>query len=188
MQCGELSRRRRMPGGDVPFASIIAPAPPNRSAQFACKPVWRRSRRFSFSFTNHGPAEFFEMSRWWLSEKVRRALFVVCISSFCRSQMMVAAAVEDWSKLRIVHCGVDPKLFDVKRHEKRGRRLLFVGRLAPEKGCAVLLDTVAELPDAILDVVGDGPSLESLRRKAADLRIGERVVFHGYLNESGVRS
>jgi hypothetical protein len=44
MQCGELSLPRRMPGGDGQFASIIAPAPPNRSAQFACKPVWRGSR------------------------------------------------------------------------------------------------------------------------------------------------
>jgi colanic acid/amylovoran biosynthesis glycosyltransferase len=142
---------------------------------------------FSFSFTIHGPAEFFEMSRWWLGEKVRRALFVVCISSFCRSQMMVAAAVEDWSKLRIVHCGVDPKLFDVKKHEKRGRRLLFVGRLAPEKGCAVLLNAIAQLPDVTLDVVGDGAALGSLRKHATALGIADRVVFYGYLSENRVR-
>ena len=142
---------------------------------------------FSFSFTIHGPAEFFEMSRWWLGEKVRRARFVVCISSFCRSQVMIAAPVASWDKLRIVHCGVDAKLFPLRRHEGRGRRLLFVGRLAPEKGCLMLIEAIAQLPDAVLDVVGDGPSRAALSERAATLGIADRVVFHGYMDETGVR-
>jgi glycosyltransferase involved in cell wall biosynthesis len=142
---------------------------------------------FSFSFTIHGPAEFFEMSRWWLGEKARRARFVVCISSFCRSQVMVAAPPASWDKLRIVHCGVDASLFPLRRHEGRGRRLLFVGRLAPEKGCLLLLEAVAQLSDVTLDVVGDGPSRAALRERAAALGIADRVVFHGYMDEAGVR-
>ena len=142
---------------------------------------------FSFSFTIYGPAEFFEMSRWWLGEKARRARFVVCISSFCRSQVMVAAPVESWSKLRIVHCGVDAKLFPLRRHEGRGRRLLFVGRLAAEKGCLMLLEAVAQLSDVTLDVVGDGPSRASLQERATAMGIADRVAFHGYLDETGVR-
>ena len=35
---------------------------------------------FTFSFTIHGPAEFFESNLWWIGEKVRRAIFVNCIS------------------------------------------------------------------------------------------------------------
>lgn len=142
---------------------------------------------FSFSFTIHGPAEFFELSRWWLGEKVRLARFVVCISSFCRSQVMIAAAPESWDKLRIVHCGVDLRLFPPRRHEGRGRRLLFVGRLAPEKGCLVLIEAVAQLADVTLDIVGDGPSRAALRERAAALGIADRVVFHGYMDETGVR-
>ena len=142
---------------------------------------------FSFSFTIHGPAEFFEMSRWRLDEKVGRARFVVCISSFCRSQVMIAAAPADWDKLRIVHCGVDVRLFPARRHEGRGRRLLFVGRLAPEKGCLVLIEAVAQLSDVTLDIVGDGPSRAALRERAAALGLADRVVFHGYMDEAGVR-
>src|SRR5579862_7798506 len=41
---------------------------------------------FTFSFTMHGPAEFFEPKFWRVDEKIRRALFVSCISNFCRSQ------------------------------------------------------------------------------------------------------
>ena len=142
---------------------------------------------FTFSFTIHGSAEFYEMSRWWLGEKVRRALFVICISSFCRSQVMLAAPVANWGKLRIVHCGVDARLFPLKRHEGQGRRLLFVGRLGPEKGGPILLEAVGQLSEAILDIVGDGPSLASLREQAAAIGITDRVVFHGSMNEDSVR-
>ena len=142
---------------------------------------------FSFSFTIHGPAEFFEMSRWRLDEKVARAHFVVCISSFCRSQVMIAAAPASWPKLSIVHCGVDVRLFPLRLHKGRGRRLLFVGRLAPVKGCLVLIEAIAQLSDVTLDIVGDGPSRPSLRERAAALGIADRVVFHGYMDETGVR-
>ena len=67
---------------------------------------------FTFSFTMHGPAEFFDAKSWWIDEKIRRALFVNCISYFCRSQALIFAPVNSWSKLRIVHCGVDPNLFE----------------------------------------------------------------------------
>ena len=142
---------------------------------------------FSFSFTVHGPREFFEINQWWLGEKVARACFVVCISSFCRSQVMIAAPPMSWNKLRIVHCGVDAKRFPVRRHIGKGRRLLFVGRLVPEKGCLMLLEAIAQLPDVVIDVVGDGPLLQVLRERAAELGAEARTVFHGYLGEEGIR-
>ena len=40
-------------------------------------------------------------------EKLRRALFVACISHFCRSQAMIFAPQEKWTRMHIVHCGVD---------------------------------------------------------------------------------
>src|SRR6185312_9963645 len=84
---------------------------------------------FTFSFTMHGPAEFFEPERWRLDEKLRRALFVCCISHFCRSQGMIFAPPEKWDRMHIVHCGVDPDQFETSHHEGPGRQLLFVGRL-----------------------------------------------------------
>jgi colanic acid/amylovoran biosynthesis glycosyltransferase len=47
----------------------------------------------------HGPSEFFEPHYWRIDEKLRRALFVACISHFCRSQAMVFAPQEKWDKL-----------------------------------------------------------------------------------------
>lgn len=46
-----------------------------------------------------------------------------------------------------------------------GRELLFVGRLMPEKAPGLMLDLAAELPDARITIVGDGPLLGALREE-----------------------
>jgi colanic acid/amylovoran biosynthesis glycosyltransferase len=142
---------------------------------------------FTFSFTIHGPAEFLETNHWWIGEKVRRALFVNCISYFCRSQTMMLSDPDCWEKLRVVHCGVDSRMFDIKRHEGRAQRLLFVGRLVPAKGVPVLLETIAKIDDTILDIAGDGPQREFLEARAAALGVSNRVRFLGYQSQQRVR-
>jgi colanic acid/amylovoran biosynthesis glycosyltransferase len=142
---------------------------------------------FTFSFTMHGPAEFYEPNLWWIDEKVRRALFVNCISHFCRSQAMVFSQVDCWNKLRIVHCGVDPSLFEVRKHAERGNRLLFVGRLVAAKGLPILLETLTQLEDTVLQVVGDGPDRRMLEDIARSLGLADRVSFLGYQSQTQVR-
>ena len=141
----------------------------------------------TFSFTIHGPAEFYAPRFWRIDEKVRRALFVNCISHFCRSQVMLFAPVDCWDKLRIVHCGVDPEAFEVKRHEGRGYQLLFVGRLADMKGLPILLEVLAKLEGVSLDIAGDGPDRQTLEQQARALNISNRVKFLGYQSQPQVR-
>jgi glycosyltransferase involved in cell wall biosynthesis len=142
---------------------------------------------FTFSFTMHGPGEFVEPDRWWIGEKIRRALFVICISYFCRSQAMMLSDPDCWEKLRIVHCGVDLRLFDQKVHSGDGHRLLFVGRLVPAKGLPILLEAIARVEDAMLDIAGDGPERGKLEERAAALNIAHRVRFHGYQSQLQVK-
>lgn len=145
----------------------------------------------SFSFTMHGPAEFYEPKYWRVDEKIRRAKFVACISHFARSQAMVFAAQEHWDKLHVVHCGVSPQQFAPASHTGRGSRLLFVGRLAAVKGLPILLDAVARLakdrPDVKLVVAGDGPDRATLEAQAAKLGVSARVEFRGYQSQAQVR-
>jgi colanic acid/amylovoran biosynthesis glycosyltransferase len=143
---------------------------------------------FTFSFTIHGPTEFYEPKVWRIDEKVRRALFVNCISHFCRSQVMLFTPPDCWNKLRIVHCGVDPDLFEVKRHEGRGNELLFVGRVAAVKGLPVLLEAIARLVDVTLNIAGDGPDRALLEERARALNISSRVKFLGYQSQQQVRT
>lgn len=149
---------------------------------------------FTFSFTMHGPAEFYEPKYWRIDEKIRRALFVACISNFCRSQAMVFAPQECWEKLHIVHCGVDPADFKSNGADERSaeaQRLLFVGRLAAVKGLPILLDAVARLtlgwPAIKLTVAGDGPDREKLKAQSQRLGIEANVEFSGYQSQQQVR-
>lgn len=62
-------------------------------------------------------------------------------------------------------------------------RFITVCNLVPEKGVDVLLHAFArllhELPDAVLEIAGDGPERRRLEALRARLGLGERVVFHG---------
>ncbi len=146
---------------------------------------------YPYSFTIHGPAEFFEPRRWRLDEKVRRASFVACISHFCRSQVMMFSASSDWEKLQVVHCGVDPSLYRSRRHHGTGDRLLFVGRLTPGKGVSLLLESVRRLRssglDVTLTVAGDGDARQELEALAHAKGVSQAVSFVGYQSQAAVR-
>ena len=73
----------------------------------------------------------------------------------------------------------------VARHGLGGCRvLLYVGRLAPEKGLADALRAFADAsrarPDARFVLVGDGPLRAELQRIVAGLGLGSRVLFAGH--------
>jgi glycosyltransferase involved in cell wall biosynthesis len=146
---------------------------------------------FSFSFTMHGPSIFFEARHWRLDEKLKRALFVSCISYFCRSQGMIFAPIETWNRMHIVHCGVDPSLFELVAHRQVGRRLLYTGRLAAVKGLPILLESLvavkAVYPDVVLTVVGDGADRAQLEQMTTQLGLSENVKFVGYQSQAVVR-
>jgi glycosyltransferase involved in cell wall biosynthesis len=63
-------------------------------------------------------------------------------------------------------------------------RILFVGRLAAEKGAATLIRALAALsrqvPTAHLVIAGDGPERPVLERTARDAGVGRRVRFTGW--------
>ncbi|MFK7943592.1 MAG: glycosyltransferase [Paracoccaceae bacterium] len=142
-----------------------------------------------FSFTMHGPAIFFEAAKWRLDERIARASFVSCISHFCRSQGMIFAAPEHWSKMHVLRCAVDPDFYD-RPLVVSGKELLFVGRLAAVKGLPVLLEAVASLcrrhPDVRLTMIGDGPERGQIEALADRLGITENVRFKGYLSQESV--
>jgi glycosyltransferase involved in cell wall biosynthesis len=142
-----------------------------------------------WSFTIHGPDIFFEPHHWRIDEKAARASFVACISHFCRSQLMCFADARHWSKLHIVHCGVDPSRY-APQPAKAGLQALFVGRLAGVKGVPILIDAMARLadkhPDLTLRLVGDGPDRKALETDVARRGLQDRIVFLGYRSQAEV--
>jgi colanic acid/amylovoran biosynthesis glycosyltransferase len=146
---------------------------------------------FTFSISEHGPDIFYAPEWWRLDAKFSRALFVACISHFCRSQVLIWTPVGRWHRVHIVHCGVDPASYAPRIHHGRGRRLLFTGRLAGVKGVPVLLEALARLrdehPDVELALAGDGPDRAQLEAEAQRLGVADRVRFLGYQSSDHVR-
>ena len=85
------------------------------------------------------------------------------------------------ASFRVVRNAVDEAVFFPPTvPAPRGRRLLTVGLMDDaSKGIDVLLGALALVPDARLDVVGDGTLRAGLKRIAADVGVADRVVFHG---------
>ena len=146
----------------------------------------------TFSFTMHGPTEFFDIQHFRLTEKTRAARFVICISDFARSQLMSLLPPSQWSKFYVVHCGVELRQFhrEVPRSKSTAAaaNILCVARLAPEKGHAILLQAAAELAlrghELTLTLVGDGLLRDDLTRLAEVLGIHDRVTFLGNVGQS----
>jgi colanic acid/amylovoran biosynthesis glycosyltransferase len=146
---------------------------------------------FTYSFTLHGPYIFFKPYQWRLDEKIKRSQFVACISHYARSQGMIFAPPEKWQHMHIIHCGIDPNLFNVVTHKEPGKRLLFVGRLAAAKGLPILLESLATLqkkhPDILLTVIGDGCDRKLLEQLTIKLGLNQNVNYVGYKSQHEVR-
>jgi glycosyltransferase involved in cell wall biosynthesis len=149
----------------------------------------------AWSFTMHGPAEFYDVTANRLPEKVRAARFVACISDFCRSQLMGMVEYEHWQKLHVVHCGVDPAEFAPSEHAPAPAgpvRVLNVARLTERKGHHLLLEASARVRaegvDLRVTIVGDGPERDNLARHARELGIDSAVELAGAVGQDRIRS
>jgi glycosyltransferase involved in cell wall biosynthesis len=144
-----------------------------------------------YSITIHGPHIFFDPTHWALREKLHYSRFIACISYYCRSQMMLFSDPEDWERLRIIRCGVDTERFRYQDVRQQVKKLLYAGRLAVEKGLAVLFESLRDLLargyEFELTLLGDGNDREHLQDLSRRLGIYERVVFAGYASQEQLR-
>ena len=62
-------------------------------------------------------------------------------------------------------------------------RFLFVGRLVDWKALDIVIQALQDVPEATLEVIGDGPMLESWRELAAKIGVQDRVRFLGWLSQ-----
>ena len=149
-------------------------------------------RGASYSFTVHGPDEFDRPMAIGLGEKIRRASFVVAISSFTRSQMLRWVERPHWAKVHVVHCGLDAAFHGgVLTPEASATRLVCVGRLSEQKGQLLLLDAVKKVVDAghavELVLAGDGDMRPLLERRADELGLRMQVRITGWISAAQVR-
>ena len=149
-----------------------------------------------YSLTVHGPSVFYKPHEYGLAEKVRRAAFVVCISNFCRAQVMSFSDADAWNRLHVVHCGVDSREYQPAAKRNAGEaeplRLVSIGRLIARKGFHVLLEAVASLKrngaNVQLALIGEGAEKVFIENRIKALQLEDQVELPGAVGQDKVPS
>ncbi|OHO33900.1 hypothetical protein HMPREF2690_00205 [Corynebacterium sp. HMSC034E11] len=114
---------------------------------------------------------------------------VVCITNAQLADLRTLMPdLNEENSAAIPHALSNPNSFQPKPDFKMfAYRLLYLGRLAPEKQVGSLIEGFAkaleDLPKLRLDLVGEGPESAHLRELVSRLGIEDAVTFHGYQNE-----
>lgn len=145
-----------------------------------------------FSFTVHGIAELDKPEAIGLAEKIRRAAFVVGVCSYVRAQLFRWAAPDQWDKIKVVHCGIEPSFHQVPHIPVPLRpRLVCVARLSEEKGQLILLRAAAILArDGIefeLVLAGDGEMRGRVEAEIVRFGLAHQVRITGWIDSERVR-
>lgn len=144
-----------------------------------------------YSFTAHGPEEFDSPQFLRVGEKVRRAAFVVAITSYARSQLYRWVEHAHWSKVKVVHCGLEPAFFESAWVPAETPRLVCVGRLAEQKGQLLLIEAAARLAAKgirfELVLVGDGEMRTEVEGLIARHGLGRQIWITGWISGDQVR-
>ena len=146
-----------------------------------------------YSFTVHGPEEFDKPEFISLAEKIKYSRFVVAISSYGRSQMFRWIPSEQWSKVKVVHCGLDAEFLADNNivSPNVSRQLVCVGRLCEQKGQLFLLESMKALKDdgvnCHLVLAGAGPMRAEVERRISAYGLTEQVTITGWISSAQVK-
>jgi glycosyltransferase involved in cell wall biosynthesis len=133
----------------------------------------------------------YNAARWWTRQLHNRAAINLCTSEATMDYLLKQGV----KRIRLWPQGVDARRFrpDMASEEWRERLsdghpsdklLLYVGRLAPEKGIERLKAILRGVPGTRLAVVGDGPARADLEREFG----GTPAVFTGVLQGEDLAS
>jgi colanic acid/amylovoran biosynthesis glycosyltransferase len=144
-----------------------------------------------FSFTVHGPEEFDKAQFIGLPEKIRRARFVIAISSFGRSQLLRLVDHHEWGKIHVIRCGLAPEFFSGPLTYSDAPHLVCVGRLCEQKGQLLLIDAAQRLAENgvefTLTLVGDGELRPAVEALISEHCLEASVNITGWVSNDEVR-
>jgi glycosyltransferase involved in cell wall biosynthesis len=158
-----------------------------------------RQLKIPFVVTTHGLDVFSSrrekgVSRRWVEScsrfVYRKANMNICVSEAVRRVMV--DVLGDEARTIVIYNGVNTTLFTPPPCDDGDptQTILSVGRLVPSKGLELVLRAVAELagkyPQLLYEIIDDGPERAHLTALARELKIAERVNFHGRQNRQFV--
>ena len=146
----------------------------------------------TYSFTVHGPEEFDKVQAIALPEKIKQASFVIAISEFGRSQLYRWCSHEHWSKIHVIHCGVDQSFLNTPFHPIPDEpRFVCVGRLCEQKGQLLLVQAVHRLVqknfNLTIVLVGDGELRTEIESLIKQYQLEKQIEITGWASGETVQ-
>ncbi len=151
-------------------------------------------RPIPFSMFLHAGMDLYE-GQVYMREKLLYADNIIVVCDFNRKFLQehfkdIFPQISE--KIQKYHLGLDFTEFQYKLDGRLERKILAVGALEDYKGFDYLLRAAQIMQSRGLDyeieLVGDGPKLNHLKRLAGELQIAGKVRFRGWLNPSEVRT
>jgi glycosyltransferase involved in cell wall biosynthesis len=151
-----------------------------------------RDTGIPFTFTVHA-YDLYQNSKTtqWFAKKellltlCNKAAGIVAISNY-NKDFLVKLGVDE-SKIKVVHCGVNPDEFRRTTRYKASKQILCVARLIEKKGLRYLVEAIGYLCDDLqvkLLIVGTGPEEQTLQTLAKQLKLNGRIQFLGDVHDA----
>ena len=141
-------------------------------------------------FTLHGDQYPPPVGRDTLLEQALRAADWVTVPSVATVEYTRHLVPGFVPRVSVIYNGVEVPSLRPEPLPIAAPRLLCLGRLFAEKGVDLLLTALASIvdrcPQARLVIAGDGPERSALEQQAAELGLGHRVEFTGWIAPAAV--
>lgn len=144
------------------------------------------SVRYTLAVTDARSALLKYVGGWWERRGERHADQIITLTP--RLAQILAAHKIPADRVRVIPSGVRPELFAAAQGTDPlmglpAPRVVFLGRLHPQKGVDVLLEAAARVrfPGAHFVLAGDGPQRSRLEDLCERLGLRDRVTFLGFV-------
>ena len=133
------------------------------------------------------------LPRRMILDAAAKSSAVITVCSALKEELVALGA--NGNKITVLRNGVDLKLFQpTDRNAARDSfgmsrfALLSVGHLIPRKGHELVIQALAQIPDAELHIAGNGPQEGRLRAFASSTGVADRVTFLGAVSQDKLRA
>ena len=138
----------------------------------------RESDSFTSASINHKSHSFF--AQRWERKLMASSREVIAVSEDLKSNL-------GSEKVKVIPNGVSLSLPRLGKVESSSEKFVFVGRLSPIKGLLPLIKAMAHHTERLeLDIIGDGPQQDEIKKLIQNLGLADRVKLLGALSNEEV--
>ena len=117
---------------------------------------------------------------------------IFTVSNHLKGNVLELIGFDSEQKVKTVYNGIDKTLFDLRNHQPKTQRLIYVGYLKRTNGIMDLLSAFKNVmknhPCLTLDIVGEGEALKEVANFIEDNNLSDNVVMYGAIQHGNINA